>query len=606
MKKVFMIILSYALLAFALCFGISFFGGHLPVLLDNAKSSYLLYRTLMYFFRIMPSVLASSFMIAMSIYFGEDAQKAQMRFSPLIMSHFRRIIVVSVVLVALMTLTSEIFSPLIQRKKTYAEQAPHLLTEYTRLGNECLADENYMLAHRYGTQILKIKPDSLEGRNLVDKSEAVLKAIKKISPSDIVEKEIPLYYYREVQNETVTSFIKKSKEAADNGQWFDSHYYAQMACSIGTDRDINITEARRLASVAWNRIQSSPSPEKTKEQELFLKKRSAYKALSEGDSIEAYYQFMEIAGQDVAWASDPDITQFLEIARKRVEDQCFFIDETEKLETFENYINVYFTIKHPSGVTDVVYIRGITPVSDAGRLIQYLRGLTVITFGKNGSYLKSFTVPYAKMMSVSLSDFPENFRDELELSDNVKKVPLILLESIDRNNRGRRIVPEWDFTGYIKSENFKVPGYVILSMSVEDFNTACDASVGAEKMNMNSLMDFSSKADELGFSEEVAGAALIKRVTYPIIMLMLLIFLSTIAWNFRMNKNQIFKFIWIFIIPVCTIVCDIFIQIVLTAGNLSNYLLIAVFGNSALLVSSVLWMILLVIVSIYFALRKAN
>ncbi len=192
------------------------------------------------------------------------------------------------------------------------------------------------------------------------------------------------------------------------------------------------------------------------------------------------------------------------------------------------------------------------------------------------------------------------------MSDNVKKVPLILLESIDRNNRGRRIVPEWDFTGYIKSENFKVPGYVILSMSVEDFNTACDASVGAEKMNMNSLMDFSSKADELGFSEEVAGAALIKRVTYPIIMLMLLIFLSTIAWNFRMNKNQIFKFIWIFIIPVCTIVCDIFIQIVLTAGNLSNYLLIAVFGNSALLVSSVLWMILLVIVSIYFALRKAN
>jgi len=606
MKKAFLIIISYTILAFAFCLGISSFLGHLPLLLNEHKSSYVFLRGLIYFFRIVPPVFCSAFLIGLAIHFGQDAEKAQMRFSPLIMAHFRGVMVLSIILVALMTVVSEVCIPLVQRKKSYEEAAPHLINEYIRLGEECIKSENYVLAHRYGSQILKIKSDSIEGKNLIDKSEAVLKAIKKITPQEKVSLTSDIHMAFEVNNETVTSLINKSKKAAEGKKWFESHYYAQLASSVGTNKDINIKEARRLASIAWNNIQNVQKGEKTKEQELFAKKRSAYKALSEGDNIEAYYQFMEIAEQEITWAADPDITQFLEIARNRVENQCFFIDETEKLQTFENFINVYFTIKHKSGVTDVVYIRGITPISNGGKMIQYLRGLTVTTFSKSGLFLKSYSVPYAKLLSVSIDDFDEEFREELELPKSVKRVPFILLESIDRNKRGMRIVPEYEFTDYIKPEQRKKLNYSILAISMDDFNTACDTSVGTDKMNIGSLMEISGKAEALGFFSEVMGAILIKRVTYPIIMMVILMFLATVAWNFRTYKEQLFKFIWIFIVPVCTIISDIFIQIILTVGNLSNYLLIAITGNSALLIACLIWTVLLFVVCVYFALRKSN
>jgi len=239
-------------------------------------------------------------------------------------------------------------------------------------------------------------------------------------------------------------------------------------------------------------------------------------------------------------------------------------------------------------------------------MIQYLRGLTVTTFSKSGLFLKSYSVPYAKLLSVSIDDFDEEFREELELPKSVKRVPFILLESIDRNKRGMRIVPEYEFTDYIKPEQRKKLNYSILAISMDDFNTACDTSVGTDKMNIGSLMEISGKAEALGFFSEVMGAILIKRVTYPIIMMVILMFLATVAWNFRTYKEQLFKFIWIFIVPVCTIISDIFIQIILTVGNLSNYLLIAITGNSALLIACLIWTVLLFVVCVYFALRKSN
>ena len=92
----------------------------------------------------------------------------------------------------------------------------------------------------------------------------------------------------------------------------------------------------------------------------------------------------------------------MEIAENRVENQCFFIDETEKLKAFEYYNDVHFTVSRDSGAKDVIYIRGITPVQDGGRMVQYLRELSVMTYGKNGVLLRSVYVPYAKMKNVDI------------------------------------------------------------------------------------------------------------------------------------------------------------------------------------------------------------
>lgn len=603
MKRAVVIIFSYSILAFALCLGISAFMGNTQSILEDYRQSYVFCRGFLYFFRILPAVLASGFLISLAVYFGEDAEKAQMRFSPVIMKHFRNTMLLSLILVAVMTGVSEIGIPLIQHKKVFSEQAAGLLAEYIRLGEQALASENYSLAHRYGTRIMKIHPSNLEGKQLIDKSEAVLKAIKKIQPeTPAVARE--LHLNEEISGETVTSLIQKSREAAEKGRWFESHYFANLASTVGSHKDINIKEARRLASQAWNVLQTVPPAEKTSDQLLFEKKRSAYKALSEGDNIEAYYQFLEISQQDIEWASDPDVTDFLDIARNRVEKQCFFIDETYSLQSFENYLNVYFTIKRSAGYTDVVYIRGITPVYDSGGMVQYLRGLTITTYAENGSFVRSISVPYAKMLSVAADSFDQNMRTKLSLPKNAKSVPYILLKSLDRNGRGNAILPEYEYAEPSRSKNLEEPTFAVLGMSTEDFFVACDYSSGLESIALNTLVKSAGRADNFGWSLEVTGASLIKRITYPFVMCALLLFIASLAWNFRLQKGQIFKFVWVFVVPIYTLTTEAFIQILLGVSGLFNFMFISVAGNSALLLAVGIWTVILFLTSFYFVTRK--
>ena len=604
MRRILGIIFSYTVLAFAACLITATVLGHLPTLLEGAKTSWILCRAFIFFFRILPATLAAAFVLAFAIDFGKDAQKALMRFSRVIMSNFKHVLIVAVCLVAIMTVTSEILSPMIARRKDYLERAPHLLSEYIKNGQEALAENNHTLAHRYGTQAIKIDPKSIQARELIDKSEAVLKAIKK-APKTPVETANQLLPYLEARGETVTSLIRKSKEAAAHNKWFDSHYYAQLAISSGSGMDSNLREAKRLASVAWNNLMGAPKLEKDRDQLLFEKKRRAYKALSEGDNVESYYQFMEIAAEDESWSSDPDVTQYLEIAKKRVQSQCFFIDETDRLQTFENYMDVYFTIKHDGGVTDVIYIRGITPVSDGGRMVQYLRGFNMTTFGKNGSFVRSVSVPYVKLLSVPVDNFDEETRENLGLKAEYKSVPYLMLDSIDRNMRGKRSGPVWEYAPYITKENQKNENSLVLSMRFEDFNTACDLYGDPDKMRLDALVKMSSAAQNLGYSGEVFNSMMIKRLTYPLIMLIVLVILASVAWNLRTRKDQVFKFVWIFALPFCTVIIDIFIQLILTVTGLCTFAFAACAGNSALLVAFVIYALVLVVVSLHFVFKKS-
>ncbi len=615
MKRVLLSIVSYAILSFAVCFGISAFMGHAPTLLSEHRSLWTLCRGLLYFFRVLPAVLSTAYLISLSIHFGTDSSKAFTRFSPLIMRHFRNVMFIAIGLVGVMVLVSEVFTPMVQRKKNYLETEPLLLAEFIKTGNQCIQEEKYALAHRYGVQILKIKPNAPEGKELIDKSEAVLRAIKKISPAT-AEKSITVeetLHRAEAGNETVTSLLCKGKKAASEGRWFEAHYYAELAAVTGTEKDLNYGDAKRLASVAWNKLQDAPADSKTNDQILFAKKRKAYSALSKGDNIDAYYQFMEIAAEDVTWSSDPDVNQFLEIALKRVEGQYFFIDETEKLESFEDFRDVYFKITHDDKTTDVVYIRGITPVEDGGKMIQYLRGLYIITFAENGTLLKTMSVPYAKMLSVSVDSFDEDTMELKGIKKEFKQVPCIMLESIDRKYRGQRISPVFEYEksyernrSNLKGERSFDSNFEVLAMSVKDFNIACESCNTVDKMDLGVLLKTSEKASAFGHSSEVINAFLVKRINYPLIMMSFLLLLAAVAWNFRIGEGQLFKFIWIATVPVCTVIVDIVVQIILAAAGICYFALVAYTGNLALVVAVAVNMVLLFISAMIFALRHST
>ncbi|MBP3607629.1 MAG: hypothetical protein J6J11_04860 [Treponema sp.] len=607
MRRILTIMFSYLAISLILCLCFAMFWGNanIPQLLPGEKTQYVFFKGLLYFFRIIPAVLFSSFLMALSVYFRTDSEKAQLRFSPLIMGHFKTVIVVALIFVLILTFVSEVFAPIIKNKNDNSAKAPFLLGEYLSLGKECLEEENYTLARRYGVQALKINPENKDALMLIDKSDAVLKAIKPLPvPKDISATEyMP---YKEAANETVISLIEKSLAAAKKENWFNSHYYAQLALTVGDKKDMNSEEAKRLAAIAWNKLLDTSPLGKSEDQILFAKKKNAYKSLAEGDNVDAYYKFLEIAAEDETWSSDPDVKQFLEVAESRVKKQCFFLDETDRIQIFENFMNVYFSVKHNDGSTDVVYIHGITPVIDSGRMIEYLRDFVVYSFSKEGRFLKSVKVPYAKMISYSVSSFSDKKIEELGIGKEIKQVPYIMLESIDRNFRGKYNKPVYEYSDLIPINERSEDNFIILPISTDEFNSLCDASVGVNYMNINSLIKIGHKAKDFGYSNEIFSSACIRKITYPFVMLILFVFIASIAWNFRVSSEQLFKFIWLLIFPICVFLMDIIIQTIFSILNLFNYFLIATTGDFALMTSIAILVIVLVIVSVLFMSKKSS
>ena len=109
-------------------------------------------------------------------------------------------------------------------------------------------------------------------------------------------------------------------------------------------------------------------------------------------------------------------------------------------------------------------------------MIQYLRGLTVVSLSPEGDYLSGFYVPYAKMKNVEIKYIEPEMLETFNLSKNVKTIPYILLNSVDRNLEGISFGPE-NIGG---AEELYSSGYIILPIPFNDFDVIKEASKGAD------------------------------------------------------------------------------------------------------------------------------
>lgn len=611
MRKTGLIVAIYSVLAFAICLLISNFMHNLPVLLEGEESSYTFVRGFLYFCKFLPALVFSSFVIGCAISYGKDAKKAKIKYSPLIMAHFRKTMIASLIIVLVVSLVTEVFVPIFEARQARSRLKPVLFSEFVNLGRENYDKGNMNLAFEYAYNALLLNPKDKDALFIKEHAEAKLNSLKLIldhSPElGKSDSEISYVPVNEIKGETVTSLLKKAREAMKNENWFDAHYYAYLAVEVGDEQDINFDEANRLASEAWNHLFDPTVIKETDEQKLFRKKREAYRTLIRGDNIEAYYQFLEIAAISDVVARDPDVSKFLAIASQRVADQCFFIEEVENLRRFESGNNIYFSVPHDDGSRDVVYIRGITPVKNSGGMIQYLRGLTVFTYSKDGRFIRSISVPYAKMLSERTSMFDNSEKVRFGIKDSFKNVPYLMLESISKNDRSARISPVYEYdVEYLQKHDSELNNYFVLGLSMADFNLICDATGGSGKMSLISLMKFMTRARDYGYSYEVYNADFVYRITYPLVLLICCIFMACMAWNYRLNDEQLFKFKWIFLMPLITFILYFAIECGLYLCKMLDYALVIMLGRAAVYVSVVLLIVILFIVSFIFVSRTAE
>lgn len=149
--------------------------------------------------------------------------------------------------------------------------------------------------------------------------------------------------------ENVQALIEKARSAFVRKDWSSANYYAQYAASLDPRR----ADAQRLASQAENMISAGSESKDAKTSELFLQKRQAYSLLMSGDSLAAYYSFVDLEAKN---PQDPDIKTYLAAAGDKLKAVTFFLEDARKMETLPGAQGILFLNKNDAEGTEAVYL----------------------------------------------------------------------------------------------------------------------------------------------------------------------------------------------------------------------------------------------------------
>ena len=588
------LIFVYTVFAFAFFVGKAFLIKELPVLMPNDAGMWRFVTGVRAFFARLPAILASVCCIAFSWSFAKDAGKNLARFSPVQLKNYRTVLVASCVSVILCFAGTEILTPIVSAKQTALENKMQDYNWYTEQTKTSVREGNAAAAVFYAENALALWPDNRDAKALYNDSLklSAQSERKEAEPSSALPSDIAA-----LQNTpySVMRLLQKAQTAFELKNYFDAHYYAWWGLKLAGDNDANSGELRRIAVESWNIISSWSGFETDDAAMIFLKKREGYSALMEGDALGAYYTFLDLyEANDL----DPDILRFYRLATEALLKQYFFIDETRNLAFFENFQNVSFKVTHPDGKTDLISIGGVTTVAKTDNVVKYLRNYSCLAYDEAGHLLYSMTVPYVKLIGQRAGSLGTGYEKRTGIQDAETYLPQLLLTSVDRKNRDIVGSPHY-FAA--QSAQYEREIVRILPMSLQDFDLACRASAkGPQYMNLAFLFRFVPIAERYGFQKRIFSLFLLQRLCRPLLLLAFFIFLSIIAWNYKLESSQVFRFTWIFSFPVLTAVVQFCMEWFRYLMNLIYYALTGVASFAQLPVVLVVLFVCVILLSIKF------
>ena len=88
-------------------------------------------------------------------------------------------------------------------------------------------------------------------------------------------------------------------------------------------------------------------------------------------------------------------------------------------------------------------------------------------------------------------------------------------------------------------------------------------------------------------------------------LLIIFVFAAVLGWNYRIEGSKgLFKFRWLFLIPLFSVITYIGLEIVMYVFDTVNYVIVGMCGISGIAVSAIVYIILLAILSVIFISRK--
>ncbi len=555
-------------------------------------SSYTVARSFLYFSKILMAVQSSAILMSFAWYLKDFFQESLDLTYALRSKIFKTVFIVLIFTTGVYTVTMEVLEPKMRSSVRTMEGNTFDYYTYVNYAQSFIDWNNYDEARPYVKQALVIyptSPEALQMERLVDTT----------STQEISDLDFSIDRTSQDLEVTDTSFanlLEKARKAYEEESYIDAHYYATLALRAPSSHSIQ--EARLLAADAWNKIAGSADFSLGEDADLYAKKRQGYEYLLQGDSLASYYVFNDLMQ---VYPHDPDVVRYFDIASEELHAEHFFIDEVYSARAYETMRNLYFINELPNGNRDIIFISGLSTMADSYGLVQYARDVHVISLDIEQNFLYSFTVDFAKITSVAASHFGTEFIPYFEnINSPNSTVPLIQLVSVDRHKKGIMLSPDYKNT----PEDFEASRTYTLYMSYDDFALLGDVSNGPYDMSLASVFDFASVAEKYGYSFEVFYQILATRLTAPLGVLLINLLFILLAWRYRLGVTGVVKFWWLILMPICTAICYVVIEIVFYAFQLLMFTFIGFFKWYAIIGFCIALVVMFAITAITFAVQK--
>ena len=587
---------------FAIFSGLCFFIFDAPELELSTPAAYKFMTGMKWFFDFLPATFFAGITIGYSFAFGRAHIVKKERFSQRFGIYLKQIVLVSLCSTVLCFIAKEIGTPLIETRQVKLVEKSQDLRKYLLLAQEAYDRQDYNLASFYIKSALDINSKHQEVFELNLKIETELAEKQNVFNAKPTE-EKNNGTFSSGNRLSATKLIQKAQECFDNEDYINAHYYANQAYELCASNESNKTLAMKIALESWSKLSETKSFYDDVPASVFAEKKEAYNALASGDYSKAYYDFSDLKER---YPRDYDIQKYYAQAKEKLSSVCFFIDETDNLQEFEQYNHVLFTVKNENNGKDIIAIEGVTTVKSTENMIMYLRQFSVATFNEKGNLVRKISVPYAKLVSHPLESLSKPIIDLVTQNYKTKLVPCIFLKSVDRMDKSIYIEPKYTFYDdngkEIKNpaEKTDFTNFYIVPVSLEQFNTLCDVSNGINRMNILPLIHFSQNSNSFGYPQEIIIYALLNRTMYPLILFICFIFCGIIAWHTRLFTSDSFKFSWVFIFPFLVIFSYFLLRVLLYFIGLVFYALVSKLGLYSIFVALALLLIATVAIAIRF------
>lgn len=462
----------------------------------------------------LPALTAGSLMLSFSLFFrslGSSAGRGSF-FGTV----FPGIMAWGIALTLLYTVGAELLLPRVYRQLNDITYQSGRAKEWERQGEIYEAAGDFSEALDAYSRALVIDPDNQE---LVLRKEGVEGKIPLAEPGPEAGRPDSREERASLQLEAAQA-IQLAEEAFARQDYFTAHYWALFAHRLDPEQR---NAAMKIAREAWDSIDSlEPDPDQLELYGVYREKIAGYRALEQGDAVQAYRIFLELSDHREG-AADPDIAEFLERSRKAAEQVSFYAATAREAESMPGLNSILFR-----DGADGPFVTARKLVALEGKV--FLLGLELLHVDEAGDAVLHLSAPAARFQGDTL-----------------------LLRGIDEDTGGVVMSASLlEGTGTLfRGEGWMVDtevGLLTLGAGQEEFWSLGSGLQRDAMSDIASLYRSAVREKQYGYFEFSGSLELLYRGSMPFFFLNTLI-LSAGMGRFLRYRGSRFPFLAVFLIP---------------------------------------------------------